>query len=199
MEKINVKATLTEGITLGIKNFPSLLGMTVLYAITVWIPYLNVGTTIGLFRSIISISKGAIINPLDIFNKENFSQMGDFFLLCGLKSMGISVATAFMIIPGIVISIAWNYSVYILLEFKKGFADAIHLSEKVTYGEKLTIFLIDLLFGIALCIVAGLFMLIPKIGVVFSVIAILLGSAIYIAILATLYKHFGAKVAALLQ
>ena len=37
-----------EGIGLGIKNAVSMLGATVLWLLTIWIPYLNVGTTISM-------------------------------------------------------------------------------------------------------------------------------------------------------
>ena len=196
MEKLDIKVTLTDGIRFGIKNFPSLLGMVALYVVTIWIPYINVGTTIGLYRAIIGISKGEVINPLSIFDKDNFTQMGDFFLLTGLVNMGTGIAAIFMIVPAVVIGIAWKYSVYILLEFKKSFADSIHLSEKVTYGEKSTIFWIEILYWVVLAIVAAIFALIPKVGVVLSAIVFILGAAIFVAILAVMYRHFGAKVAA---
>lgn len=199
MQKLDLKATLTDGITFGIKNFPSLIGMIVLYVLTVWIPYLNVGTTIGLYRAIIDISKGKIVNPLSIFEKENFTQMGDFFLLVGLVNVGKGIAALFMIVPAIVIGIAWKYSTYILLEFKKTAIDAIHLSEKVTYGEKSTIFWIGVLYWIVLGVLGGLLGLIPYVGGVLTFIVLLLGFSIYISILAVMYRHFGAKVSDLID
>lgn len=194
MQKLNLKQTLTDGVKFGIKNFPSLIGMIALYLITVWIPYLNVGTTIGLYHAIIDISKGKIVNPLSIFDKKHFEQMGDFFLLSGLVNMGKGIAFLFMIIPGIVIGIAWRYSIYILLEFKKNTTEAIHLSEKVTYGEKATIFGIQVLFWIAVGIVSGIFALIPKVGKVFAFIIMILAVAIFVAVEAVMYRHFAEKI-----
>lgn len=196
MKKIDLKVTLTDGIKFGIKNFPSLIAMIALYVVTVWIPYLNVGTTIGLYHAIIDISKGKVINPLSIFDKKNFTQMGDFFLLTGLVNLGKGVAAIFMLIPAIVVGIAWKYATYILLEYKKTSTEAIHLSEKVTYGEKSTIFGIQILYWLVLGIIGGIFALIPAVGKVIAVIIYLLGAAVYIAILAVMYRHFGAKVAA---
>ena len=43
MKKITVASVLKDGVTLGIKNFPSLLLVAVLYLVTIWIPYINVG------------------------------------------------------------------------------------------------------------------------------------------------------------
>lgn len=196
MKKIDLKVTLADGIKFGIKNFPSLIVMIILYVLTVWIPYLNVGTTIGLYRAIIDISKGKVINPLSIFNGENFNQMGEFFLLTGLVNLGKGIAATFMIIPAIVVGIAWKYATYILLEYKKTSTDAIHLSEKVTYGEKSTIFGIQILYWLVFGIVGFIFSLIPVVGKFFAVIIFMLGAAVYVAILSVMYRHFGAKVAA---
>ena len=60
-KKLELVPTLTEGCQLGIKNFVSLLLTVILYGLTVWIPWLNVGTTIGLYRIIIDLTKGKII------------------------------------------------------------------------------------------------------------------------------------------
>ena len=87
-QKLELIPTLTEGCQLGIKNFVSLLLTVILYGLTVWIPWLNVGTTIGLYRIIIDMTKGKIINPTSIFDKKNFDNLGNFFLL------GLSVQKA---------------------------------------------------------------------------------------------------------
>lgn len=42
--KITVAGVISEGIGLGIKNAISMLGATILWLLTIWIPYLNVGT-----------------------------------------------------------------------------------------------------------------------------------------------------------
>lgn len=51
---------LSEGISLGIKNAVSLLVATVLWIVTIWIPYLNVGTTIAMTTIPIELSKGKV-------------------------------------------------------------------------------------------------------------------------------------------
>lgn len=63
-KKITVTGVLSEGIGLGIKNAVSMLGATVLWLLTIWIPYLNVGTTIAMNTIPIELSKGKVIyNP----------------------------------------------------------------------------------------------------------------------------------------
>ena len=69
-KKITVTGVLSEGIGLGIKNAVSMLGATVLWLLTIWIPYLNVGTTIAMNTIPIELSKGKVIStkPLTVTN-----------------------------------------------------------------------------------------------------------------------------------
>ena len=53
------------------------------------------------------MSEGRSIDPTSIFAKENFTDLGNFFLLLGFLSIGITAATCFMLVPGIIMSIAW--------------------------------------------------------------------------------------------
>ena len=46
-QKITLSGVLSEGISIGIKNLASLLIASLLWLVTIWIPYLNVGTTIA--------------------------------------------------------------------------------------------------------------------------------------------------------
>jgi len=197
-KKLEVIPTLTEACQLGIKNLVPLLLTVLLYFVTVWIPYLNVGTTVGLYRIIIDLSKGKTIEPTSIFKKENFENMGGFFLMLGFLSMGISAAMIFLFVPALVMGIAWGFAIYIFLEKKVSPLKALMLSDKATYGEKWTIFLIGLLFGFAVGIVCGLLGWIPFIGAVFVFVIIIAAAAIGIALDAVMYRHFSEKVDAIL-
>ena len=198
-EKLDIKQTLVEGVQLGISNFVPLLLTVLLYVVTFWIPYLNVGTTIGMYRVIIKMSKGETVEPGSIFAKENFENLGNFFLLMGLMSIGVSAAMAFMFIPAIVIGIAWGFAMYLFLDKNLSPLKALSLSYKVTYGEKWTIFLIELIAALAVCIIAVILGLIPKVGPFLTFVAVLLCAAILVAIEALLYRHFSAKADELLE
>ena len=198
-EKLDIKQTLVEGVQLGISNFVPLLLTVLLYVVTVWIPYLNVGTTIGMYRVIIKMSKGGTVEPTEIFAKENFENLGDFFLLLGLTSIGVSAALAFMFIPALVIGIAWEFAMYLFLDKKVSPLKALSLSYKVTYGEKWTIFLIELLAVLAVIIIAVILGLIPKVGPFLAFVAVLLSAAIIVAIEALMYRHFAAKADEILE
>lgn len=198
-KKLELVPTLTESFTLGAKNLFPLLLAIILYVLTCWIPYLNVGTTIGMYRLIIDMTRKQVINPLSIFDKENFTQLGDVFLLVGLLFIGIFVAFMCMFIPGIVMSIAWGYALYLLIEKKVSPIKALSLSWKSTYGEKWTIFLIELLVSILIMLVAGLLALIPKVGPFLAVVAVIFSASYVVALEAVLYRHFSGKADRILE
>ena len=199
MEKLQVIPTIKDGVLYGLKNIPSLLGMVVLYVLTIWIPYLNVGTTIGVQKAVIKMGRGEVINPLDIFKAENRKNLGDYFLLDGLMTMGISTAMLFMFIPGIVVSIAWSFAFYFFLD--KGLAPTkcLKVSWKSTEGEKWTIFWITLLATLVFSLVAGiLFGMsgIKYIGWLFAILGVAVYLVMFAALLAiegVMYKHFSEK------
>ena len=197
-KKLEVFPTLIEACRLGIQNILPLILTVVLYVLTCWIPYLNVGTTVGLYRIIIGLSKGETVDPLSIFKKENFENMGGFFLMIGFLTMGITAAMAFMFIPAIIMGIAWGYAIYIFLEKKVSPLKAMKLSDKATYGEKWTIFFINLLFGVIAGILSGIFAAIPKVGFVLVPVIVICLCAVAVALEAVLYRHFSEKVDAIL-
>jgi hypothetical protein len=61
--KFTVSQAFLESIKLGFKNFLSLLGAVILWAITIWIPYLNVGTTVAMVTLPAKMSRGTITRP----------------------------------------------------------------------------------------------------------------------------------------
>ena len=197
-KKLEVIPTLTEACRLGIQNVVPLILTVVLYMLTFWIPYLNVGTTVGLYRIIIDLSKGETVDPLSIFKKENFENMGGFFLMLGFLTLGTTAAMAFMLIPAIIMGIAWGYAIYIFLEKKVSPLKALMLSDKATYGEKWTIFFISLLFGIVAGVLCGIFSAIPKVGIVFVILIVICLCAVAVALEAVLYRHFSEKIDAFL-
>ena len=199
IQKLQVVPTIKEGILYGLKNIPSLLGMVVLYVLTFWIPYLNVGTTIGLYKAVIKMGRGEVINPLDIFNAENRRNLGDFFLLLGFMSVGITAAAAFMFIPAIVVGIAWGFAVYFFIDKGLSPTKCLKVSWKATDGEKWTIFWISILTCFVFSLVAGLLFGLSGIkfvGWLFALLGVcvyLLMFAAMLAIDGVMYRHFSQK------
>ena len=162
--KVQLSVIFSEGFANGMKNLPSLLGALVLWILTIWIPYVNVGTTIAICTLPILMSKGVVFSPLDIFNKKYYRYMGEFFLTYGLLFMGVMTGFFFFFIPAIVISIAWSLAIYLVLDKGLNAAEALRVSNKLTYGNKWTLFAVQLILGIGVSILFSIFSLIPFIS-----------------------------------
>ena len=197
-EKLDIMQTIRDGIQYGLKNFLPLLLTVILYVVSVWIPYLNVGTTIGLYKAIIGIGRGETIDPTSIFAKENFQNLSGFFLLLGLLYIGTVVACCFMLIPGIVMGIAWGFAIYFFLDKKVSPLKSLQLSYDSTYGNKWRIFAVELLCTISMFILGGICAVIPKVGGVLTILVAVVGSAIIVAVEGVMYNFFSKKADALL-
>ncbi len=159
--KLEVGAIVGNAVKIGIRNVIPLVANTALWLVTVWIPYLNVGTTIGLFVGVIAkMSKGQAISPTEVFNPEYRKYMGAYFLVSGLKLIGVQFASLLMVIPGIVLSIAWSLAPLLVVDKGEEPTAALHRSNEVTYGNKMGIFLAKA------AVMAGAFILFLIIGAI---------------------------------
>lgn len=142
VKKLDFGETLKDSVAIGVKNAPSVIAAVALWLITIWIPYLNVGTTIAITLLPTQLAKGEIVNPLGIFDSKYRRYMGEFFITMGLMIFPIFIGVLFMVIPGIVLSIAWTLSYYFLIEKGKNPIQAIKASNDATYGSKWTMFFV---------------------------------------------------------
>ncbi len=195
-KKLDVIGTIKDGAALGMKNLVPILVNVLLWVLTVWIPYLNVGTTIALYVGIISkISKGETISMTEIFDAKYRKYMGEFFLTSGLMGMGIAAGMALFIIPGCVIALAWSLALLLTIDKGKNSTEALSLSNQCTYGNKLSMFGIYFLVSIAFGIVGGIIMgLVSLIGVFILTVLVSLAimictMTIVIGIEASIYKQ----------
>lgn len=173
---------LTEGIPLGIKNFVTIFGAAILWLLTFWIPYLNVGTTIAVSTMPMAIADNeSPEGPTYIFDSKYRKYMGEYFILMGLMYMAIWTASVFLIIPGIVISLAWSQALYLLFDKQLNPIEALKESNEKTCGHKWTLFFVGLVFNMAFFILAFILLWIfIQIGVTFLVvIAVILLVGIY--------------------
>lgn len=193
MEKLDVGLVYTQSFRLGLKNFFSIIGTYLLWIITIWIPYINVGTTIAFLSLPLELSKGKVISPTYIFDSKYRQRMGEFFILCGLKWIVLMASMMFLIIPGLVMNIAYSMSLYIMLDRNVNPLEALKASNETTYGNKWRIFFSLLL--VALTIEFGMLILgiltssIGIIGVLISAIVLILSIAWLIAVNAVVYKE----------
>ena len=153
-KKLDFSTTLKEAISIGLKNAPSVIAAVILWLITIWVPYINVGTTIAITLLPTQLAKGKIINPLSIFEGKYRRYMGEYFITMGLMIFPILIGVIFMFVPAIVLSIAWTLSYYFLIEKGKNPIQAIKASNDATYGSKWIMFAAKLVVGI----IAGIFL-----------------------------------------
>ena len=157
MNKVSFRLTFAEALEIGVKNAPSIIGCVVLWLLTIWVPYINVGTTIAINMLPIELAKGGVISPLGIFDAKYRKYMGDFLITTGLMIIPVFIASLFMIVPGIVLSIAWSLAYFFLFEKKKNPMQAISASNEATYGSKWTMFFVLLAIVVAAYVIAGIF------------------------------------------
>ena len=157
MNKVSFRLTFAEALEIGVKNAPSIIGCVVLWLLTIWVPYINVGTTIAINMLPIELAKGGVISPLGIFDAKYRKYMGEFLITTGLMIIPVFIASLFMIVPGIVLSIAWSLAYFFLFEKKKNPMQAISASNEATYGSKWTMFFVLLAFVVAAYVTAGIF------------------------------------------
>lgn len=79
----------------GEKFFP-LLGCILLYFLTIWIPYLNIGTMIAMTLLPVQMSKGESINPSHIFNPRYRKYMSEYFILVGIMYAALIASLLFL-------------------------------------------------------------------------------------------------------
>jgi len=187
--KIDITETLKEGWAIGIKNLLPILVNVILWAVTIWIPYLNVGTTIGLVGLVLMASKGETISYTEIFNPQYRKYMGEFFLTCGFMVMGVIVGIIFGIIPGIVIGIAWSLALFLVIDKGKNPSEALALSNNLTYGYKWRIFFVTIIWAIIVSVAEAIVGLIPAIDKILTIAIQIFNAVISMGISASIYKQ----------
>lgn len=172
---LTVSGIVQNGFIIGLKNAASLLGAVFLWALTVWIPYLNVGTTIGLLGLVAAMSRGQVISPTEIFNASYRKQMGEFFLVSAFMYFGIFTGILFLIIPGLVIAMAWGLAPLLVIDMGLNPTEALQRSNTLTSGKKWKIFFGTLLTSLT---ISAVVMLLSTLGMkIHAVVGALLALA----------------------
>ena len=163
-KKLNIIATIKDGIAIALVNYLSLVLTAVLYLVTIWIPYLNVGTTIAMCSLPAEMAKGNILNPLFIFESKYRRNMGEFFILMALMNGAVFIGVLFGIIPGLVIAVAWSFATVLFVDKDMNAMEALHESNRITYGNKWRIFWTEFIVVLCLQIICGIISGIFSIG-----------------------------------
>lgn len=197
-KKLNIIATIKDGIAIALVNYLSLVAAAALYVVTIWIPYLNVGTTIAMSSLPAEMAKGNIVNPLFIFKGQYRKNMGEFFILMSLMYGAVGVGFLFMGIPGIVLSIAWSFAVVLFVDKGMNALEALRASNDMTYGNKFWIFCTKLVLciclGVAIAIVDAIFGIgnvswLESIGTFINLVIIIFAIPAIYGVDASIYKQ----------
>lgn len=174
--ELQVGEIISNAFKIGFANLGALLGAIFLWLITIWIPYINIGTTIGLYGLVVTLSKGEQPNATDIFKSQYRKYMGEFFLLLALSFFGILFGYFMFIVPAIVISLAWSQAFYLLIDKELNPLEALKVSNQITYGKKWTIFggmfLLGLILYVPLFII---YWILGKVSLILATIILILG------------------------
>jgi uncharacterized membrane protein len=188
-KKLQVFEVIKSGLEIGIRNIGPILVNTLLWLVTIWIPYINIGTTIGMIAGIlVKASKDEPISMTEIFDPRYRKYMGEFFLTAGLVGMGTAVGFVLFIIPGYVIAIAWSLALLLVVDKEKNPTEAIFLSNKLTYGNKAPIFLALLIVMVVVAIASCILSFIPILGPLLIFVIAVLTIFVTIGIQAYVYR-----------
>ena len=197
-KKLNIIATIKDGVAIALVNYLSLVAAAALYVLTLWIPYLNVGTTIAMCSLPAEMAKGNILNPLFIFKAAYRKNMGEFFILMALMYGAILVGFFFGFIPGIVLSIAWSFATVLFVDKDMSALDALRESNKITYGNKWRIFgaefLVVFCLQIAISIINAIFGIgevgwLETIGMIITFVLIIFAIPAIYGVEASIYRQ----------
>lgn len=186
--------TLMDAYGIAIKNAFSVVLSIVFWFLTIWIPYINIGTTIALWTMPLALSRNKPISPTFIFDKRYRQFFGEFLLAMGLLCAGVLAGLLFFGIPAIIIFIAWSLAPMILLDKGVNAAEALTLSNKYTYGNKFLIFVLYLCLYLSLGIILGVIGLIlgavsESLVFISIVLAVVLVPSTTIGLEAAIYKR----------
>ncbi|MFI3262863.1 MAG: hypothetical protein R3Y26_08140 [Rikenellaceae bacterium] len=145
MKTLKIKQAFVESYAFALKNIPSIFGSAILWLLTIWIPYINVGTTIAMANLPIELANGNIMNPLSIFAAKYRKKMGDYLIISSISATALIGALCFMIIPAFILAMAWSVAIYVMIEWDKNPVESLKISNNLTYGSKCKIFGLNLL------------------------------------------------------
>ena len=132
---LSVSDILRKSFEINKKHQFKVLATYLLWLLTIWIPYINIGTTIGLKAMVVKISNNEAFSPLDIFKVEHRAYFGEFLLLSFMFYAITLFGTILFIFTGLIIQYALSQIFYLSIDKKYNFADCFKISYKITFGE----------------------------------------------------------------
>ncbi len=146
--QLTIGDIISNSFGLAIKNAGSILLIMLVYVLTIWIPYINLGTSIAMYAFVIAMARNEAFTVEELFSCKYRKLMGPMLLLFGMSFLAIVFGLLWMIIPGIVLMLAWGQASYLIVDKNLDPMEALKTSYKITYGKKWTIFLSGLILSL---------------------------------------------------
>ena len=151
--------TFSEAFSTGLRNSLSLFATLLLFILTCWVPYINIGTFIAIKALPAYWASNSSFSPFSIYDSKYRKLIGDYVILAAIRGGALAVCLSFLVIPAIVMSLAWGLSDLFCIYKGKSFLDSLRASNQATYGHKWKIVGIYFVFILAYMIVASLLQL----------------------------------------
>ena len=124
-KRVDIAAAAADTFAIATRHAPSIIAAVILFLLTLWVPYVNLGTLIALTLLPVRLARDERIEALSIFRSEYRRRMGDFLLTAALKQAALALGTALLVIPGVVLALAWKPAYWCLAEHDKSPLEAI--------------------------------------------------------------------------
>lgn len=197
---LSFSQTMREAFSSGLQNALSMCGIFFLALLTCWIPYFGLGVIIALADLPAKYASGQTVSPLYIFESKYRRYMGNYLFTQIFVGLGVLVGTAFMVIPGLVMSLAWSLSYLNVLEKDMNPLAAIQASNKSTYGSKWTMVGVSVVLGViysVFVLLVALLAMAGEAGAIIGGILLLIGSIIFlsmvVAMQGSIWKQLNTK------
>ena len=163
-KKIQIIATVKDGLAIARGNYFRLIATTFLYLLSSCIPYINIGTSIAVGALPAEMIKGKEIDPFYIFDSKYRRNMGEYLILVFLMLGAVFMGFFMGIIPGLVISIAWSFAAVLFVDKNMNSLEALRESNRLTYGNKWRIFAAEMLPALVLTVLVTIVAVLCGIG-----------------------------------
>lgn len=154
-DKLSIPDIIQNGIQIGIKYVVPIIVNAILSLISIWIPYLNGGILIAWMSFPIKMSRGESIEMTEVWKPEYRKNMGDVFIAFGLLIAAL-LGSYVVIGMGVVLMMGWYIAMQLVIDKGMTGPEAFKKSWEATNGNKMTIFLAQLVFIVGFFIVAAI-------------------------------------------
>lgn len=114
LKRLDFAETLKDSIAIGVKNAPSVVVAVALWLVTIWIPYINIGTTIAISLLPVELAKGK--NPMQAIKASNDATYGSkWTMFLVLLVFAIIVGIVFGIFLGICSAIDVGFITFVVM------------------------------------------------------------------------------------